>query len=106
VFASEVVVVVLILFLARRMAEPPRPDRAPLDVLGAALTALGLGLAVCVGLGQAKARRSLFGWRLAFGVWLVVLGGLIILAFVEWESRLTARGREPLIQPALSAIGK
>jgi predicted MFS family arabinose efflux permease len=30
-----------------------------------------------------------------------MVGGLIILAFFEWESRLVARGREPLIQPSL-----
>ena len=107
VFAGEVVVVVVILFLARRMAEPPRPDRVPLDVIGAILTALGLGLAV-----YGVLRSSEWGWfkpkpdapsvgGVSLSVWLVILGGLIILAFFEWESRLVARGREPLIQPSI-----
>ncbi len=37
VFVGEVVIVVLILFLARRMEEPARPERVPLDVIGATL---------------------------------------------------------------------
>ena len=107
VFAGEVIVVVLVLFLARRMAEPPRPDRVPLDVVGAILAAVGLGLAV-----YGVLRSSEWGWvkpkpdaptlgGVSLSAWLVVFGGLIILAFFEWESRLVARGREPLIQPSL-----
>jgi EmrB/QacA subfamily drug resistance transporter len=107
VFAGEVVVVIFILLLARRMEEPPRPERVPLDVIGAALLAIGLGLAV-----YGVLRASEWGWispkpgapslnGVSLSVWLVILGGLIILAFVEWETRLIARGREPLIELSL-----
>ena len=57
VFVGEVVIVVLILFLARRMEEPARPDRVPLDVIGATLLAIGLGLAV-----YGVLRSSEWGW--------------------------------------------
>ena len=57
VFVGEVVIIVLILFLARRMEEPPRPDRVPLDVIGAALVAIGLGLGV-----YGVLRSSEWGW--------------------------------------------
>jgi EmrB/QacA subfamily drug resistance transporter len=107
VFVGEVVVVGLILLLARRMEEPPRPERLPLDVVGAVLLALGLGLAV-----YGVLRTSEWGWvtpkpdapslnGVSLSVWLLLLGGLIILAFFEWETRLVAHGREPLIRPSL-----
>ena len=107
VFAGEVVVVVLILLLARRIEEPPLPERVTLDVVGAALIAIGLGLAV-----YGVLRTSEWGWvtpkpgapslnGVSLSVWLLLLGGLTILAFFEWESRLVARGREPLIRPSL-----
>jgi MFS family permease len=57
VFAGEVVVVVFILLLARRMEEPPRPERVPLDVAGATLIAVGLGLSV-----YGVLRSSEWGW--------------------------------------------
>lgn len=107
VFVGEVVVIVLILFLARRMAEPPRPDRVPLDVVGAALAAIGLGLAV-----YGVLRSSEWGWvtpkpgapsvgGISLTVWLVILGGLTVWGFFEWEARLIAQGREPLVRPSI-----
>jgi MFS family permease len=107
VFAGEVVVVVVILLLARRMEEPPRPERVPLDAVGALLIAIGLGLAV-----YGVLRTSEWGWvspkpgaptlnGVSLSIWLIILGGLIILAFFEWETRLVALGREPLIKPSL-----
>src|SRR5690242_10234073 len=46
VFAGEVVVVLVILLLTRRIADAPVETRPKLDFVGAALTALGLGLVV------------------------------------------------------------
>jgi MFS family permease len=104
VFVGEVVIVVVILFLARRMEEPPRPDRAPLDVIGAALIAIGLGLGV-----YGVLRSFEWGWvrpkpdppslaGVSLTLWLIVLGGLTVWLFFEWEGHVIARGREPLIQ--------
>src|SRR5215468_3784107 len=46
VFAGEVIVVIVILALARRMADTPADESAHLDLVGTALSALGLGLVV------------------------------------------------------------
>jgi EmrB/QacA subfamily drug resistance transporter len=107
VFVGEVVVVVLIVFLARRMEEPPRPERVPLDVIGATILAIGLGLAV-----YGVLRSAEWGWvspkggtpapgGLSLTLWLIVLGGLMVWVFFEWEARLIAQGREPLIRPSI-----
>jgi EmrB/QacA subfamily drug resistance transporter len=107
VFAGEVVIIILILFLARRMEEPPRPERVPLDVVGATLIAIGLGLAV-----YGVLRSSEWGWvspkpdapslaGVSLTLWLIALGGLTIWLFFGWEDHVIARGREPLIQPSI-----
>ena len=46
VFAGEVLIVVVILVLTRRMADAPREDDVKLDLVGTGLSALGLGLIV------------------------------------------------------------
>ena len=57
VFAGEVFVVVVILVLARRIQDAPVEARRQLDLVGAALSAAGLGLAVFGVL-----RSSEWGW--------------------------------------------
>jgi EmrB/QacA subfamily drug resistance transporter len=107
VFVGEVVIIVVILFLARRMEEPPRPERVPLDVIGAILIAIGLGLGV-----YGVLRSSEWGWvspkpdapslaGVSLTLWLIALGGLLVWLFFEWEEHVIARGREPLIQPSI-----
>jgi MFS family permease len=94
VFAGEVVVIILILLLARRMEEPPRSERLPLDAIGASLAAIGLGLAV-----YGVLRSSEWGWvapkpgapspaGVSLTMWLILLGGLTVWTFFEWEARL------------------
>src|SRR5262249_18024861 len=46
VFAGEVVIVLVILLLTRRIADAPAEERPRFDVVGAVLSALGLGLLV------------------------------------------------------------
>ena len=46
VFAGEVIVVLAILLLTRRIADAPVEERPQLDVVGAVLSALGLGILV------------------------------------------------------------
>jgi MFS family permease len=107
VFVGEVLVVAVILLLARRIAEAPAKARTRFDVVGAILVALGLGLAVFGVL-----RSSEWGWLTPkpdgpswFGlsptVWLVLVGILVIWTFLEWETRLEARGGEPLVRRQL-----
>jgi len=107
VFAGEVVIVIAILFLARRIADAPVEERPKLDLVGAALSALGLGLLVFGVL-----RSGEWGWiqpkaggpswaGLSPTVWLVLAGLFVIWLFFRWQSHLEATGREPLVQPDL-----
>lgn len=103
VFAGEVVVVAGILVLARRVQEAP-PDRRPhLDLIGAALSATGLALAV-----YGVLRSSEWGWvlpkpggtswlGLSPTIWLIVAGALVLWLFTHWQARLERRHQEPLV---------
>ena len=105
VFAGEVVVVLAILLLTRRIADAPVEERPKLDVVGSMLSALGLGLVVFGVL-----RTSEWGWiqpkpdgpswaNLSPTVWLVLAGLFVIWVFFRWEHRREARGEEPLLRP-------
>ena len=112
VFAGEVVLVAVILVLARRMADAePDPDAA-LDLVGTALSALGLGLVV---LGILKAGTWGFVnpkpnapvWAgMSPVVWLVLAGILVIWGFLVWEQRRLDLGRSALLDPAMLRIPK
>jgi len=107
VFAGEVVLVLVILLLVRRIADAPVEKRPHLDLVGAVLSALGLGLLVFGVL-----RSGEWGWiqpkadgpswaGLSPTVWLI-LGGLFVLwIFFRWQARLVARGDEPLVRPVM-----
>ncbi|GHH66790.1 MFS transporter [Promicromonospora soli] len=107
VFAGEVVVVLVILVLARRIKDTAPGGRTPFDFVGAVLAALGLGLAVFGVL-----RSSEWGWILAkpgapavggisATLWLIVVGLLVVRAFFWWQARRTERGLEPLVDVTL-----
>ena len=104
VFAGEVVVVAIILMLTRRIQDAPPEARHRLDLVGAALTAAGLGLAVFGVL-----RSGEWGWiqpkpggpewlGISPTVWFILAGALIIRMFFAWEARVVANGREPLVK--------
>ncbi|HWM04986.1 MAG TPA: MFS transporter [Actinophytocola sp.] len=107
VFAGEVIVVIGILALARRVQDAPPEARRQFDVAGAVLAAIGLGAAVLGIL-----RSSEWGWVLpkpgapsllgmSPTVWFVLSGLLVTWLFFERESRLEAAGGEPLVKPSL-----
>jgi EmrB/QacA subfamily drug resistance transporter len=107
VFAGEVIVVIAIFFLARRIEDIPPTAQPPLDYVGSILSILGLGMLVFGVL-----RSSAWGWVTPkpdapqfFGVsltlWLVLLGLLTLWALLTWESRLERQGREPLFRPSM-----
>jgi EmrB/QacA subfamily drug resistance transporter len=107
VFAGEVVLVLVILVLARRIADSPATERPKLDLVGAALSALGLGLFVFGILksgewGWIQPRSGGPSWAgLSPVIWLI-LGGLFVLwIFFRWEDRVGARGGEPLVRREL-----
>ncbi|MEU9030907.1 MFS transporter [Streptomyces sp. NPDC048383] len=107
VFAGEVAIVLAILVLARRTADAPVGERRRIDLIGAVLSALGLGVFV-----YGVLRSSEWGWFLpkpgtpallgiSLVVWLMLAGLLLIRMFLYWEARLVERHREPLVDPAL-----
>ncbi|MFL6205192.1 MAG: MFS transporter [Acidimicrobiales bacterium] len=107
VFAGEVLVVIVILLLSKRMADAEPGVRVRLDLVGTALSGLGLGLVV-FGILRAGAwgflqpkpdAPELFG--LSASIWLVLAGGVVLGVFLGWENRVLARGGEPLVDPAI-----
>ena len=117
VFVGEVVVVLAILVVRKRMQPAPRPEHPPkLDVVGAALSAVGLGLIV-FGILQS----SSWGWLqpidsptiggneitpLGFSlVPFLIVGGVFLLWFFSiWEERRERLGRDTLLDRTLFRI--
>ena len=107
VFAGEVVLVAVILVLARRMADAAADPDAALDLVGTALSALGLGLVVLGILRAARGDSSTRspahprGLGLSPVVWLVLAGAWSSGRFLAWERRRVARGPAALLDPAM-----
>jgi MFS family permease len=107
VFAGEVVVVLAILLLTRRIADAPVEERPQLDVVGAVLSALGLGLLVFGVL-----RTGEWGWiqpkaggpswaGLSPSIWLILGGLFVVWLFFRWQARRESHGQEPLVRTAM-----
>jgi MFS family permease len=107
VFAGEVVVVIGILLFGRRISGGAPEKRVRLDLVGTALSALGLGLIVFAILragawGFVKPKPEAPEWLgLSPTIWLILAGGLVIWLFISWENRQISRGSEPLVNPAI-----
>lgn len=106
VFVGEVVIVLGVLALLRRIEDQP-PTPARLDVIGSLLSVLGLGLLVFGVL-----RSGDWNWVVPgpndpsiLGIspvlWLIASGLLVIWLLVRWEERVIAAGREPLVRFAM-----
>jgi len=116
VFAGETVLVLGILALTSRIHDEPSTERPQLDIGGAVLSAVGLGLVVfgilkisTWGLFTPIGAPTIGDTRITpFGFSVVpflITAGLIVLgAFVRWEHRQVARGRTPLLAPDLLHI--
>jgi MFS family permease len=107
VFVGEVLMVGAILALNRRMADAAPEERVRLDLVGTALSALGLGLVVFGILragewGFVQPKPSAPQWLgLSPTIWLTLAGGVVLWLFMGWENRRVARDAEPLINPAI-----
>jgi MFS family permease len=117
VFVGEVLVVIAVLAVHRRMKRAAKPEQPPkLDYGGAALSAIALGLIV---FGILKS--STWGWikpidaaaingheitPLGFSlVPFLIMGGLVVLGcFFEWEERREGLGKSTLLNRSLLKI--
>jgi MFS family permease len=107
VFAGEVLIVIAILILARRIADAPPETKPQLDYVGAVLSATGLALLVFGVL-----RSSEWGWikpkaggtswwGLSPTIWLVLSGFAVLYGFLQWAAFREKQGKEPLVRPAM-----
>jgi len=107
VFAAEVVIVLVILALTRRMADTPAEQGVRLDLVGTGLSAVGLGLVVYGILrsgawGFVQSKPEAPEWLgLSPVVWLILAGGVVLRLFLTWENHRLARGESALIDPAM-----
>ncbi|MGW5187920.1 MFS transporter [Kribbella sp. NPDC004138] len=107
VFAGEVLIVLGILAMTRRIADVPADRSAKLDLVGTALSAAGLALIVFGVLragswGFVNPKQGAPSWLgLSPVVWLVLGGGAVLVGFMAWERRRTNRGEAVLVDPAM-----
>lgn len=107
VFIGEVLIVIAILAVARRIEDNPPADRPRLDLVGTALSALGLALIVFSILkagewGFIQPKPNAPHWMgLSPAVWLLLAGGLVLWLFFSWESHRLKRGAAVLIDPSI-----
>ncbi len=107
VFVGEVVIVLGILLLARRMNDTPAEAGTRLDLVGTALSALGLG-SIVFGIlkagtwGFVQPKPDAPEWfGLSPVIWLILAGGVTLAVFVWWENRRIQRGEGALIDPGM-----
>ncbi len=107
VFFGEVVIVLGILVLARRMNDTPAEAGARLDLVGTGLSALGLG-SIVFGIlkagtwGFVQPKLDAPEWfGLSPVIWLILAGGVTLAVFVWWENRRIQRGEGALIDPGM-----
>src|SRR6056297_1383733 len=111
VFVGEVVIVIGVLASVRFLRDAPSDSTRPrLDLVGVALSALGLGLIV-LGLLQA----GTWGWLVpknspiapfgfALTPFVVAAGGIVLRLFVAWQRRRQRGGADPLVHLDLLSI--
>jgi len=107
VFAGEVLVVLAILALTRRIADTPAEQGARLDLVGTVLSALGLALIVYGILragtwGFVQPKEGAPQWvGLSPVIWLILGGGLVLRVFMWWEIHRVHRGAAVLVDPVI-----
>ncbi len=110
VFAGEVLIVLVILILVRRVHDTPAERGTSLDLVGTGMSALGLGMIVLGILvsgswGFIRPKPDSPTWLgLSPGIWLVLAGGVMSAVFLTWEKRRVRRHEGALVDPALLRV--
>ena len=110
VFVCEAFVIGVVLLLNRRTADTPKEEGARLDLVGTALSALGLGLIVYGVLrlgtwGFAQPKPGAPTWLgLSPVVWLILAGGGVLFGFLLWEKHRRDTGQPALLDPAMLRV--
>ena len=110
VFVGEVLVIGVVLLLNRRTADTPKEEGARLDLVGTALSAVGLGLIVFGVLrsgtwGFVQPKPDAPTWLgLSPVIWLMLGGGAVLLGFLEWEKYRRDAGKPALLDPAILRV--
>jgi MFS family permease len=107
VFAGEVLLIAAILLFARRVNDTPAEEGVKLDLVGTALSALGLGMIVFGILksgtwGVVQPKPEAPQWiGLSPVIWLLLGGGVVLALFLRWEALRIGRGEGALLNPKL-----
>jgi len=110
VFVGEVVLVLGILILSRRIADSPAVPGVRLDPVGTLLSAAGLGMVVYGVIrsgtwGFVRPKPDAPQWLgMSPVVWLLLGGGVVLLGFALWESRRLQHHRAALIDPRMLKV--
>jgi MFS family permease len=110
VFAGEVIMVLGILALTRRMADSPPVPGVHLDLVGTLLSAAGLGMIVYGVIrsgtwGFVQPKPDAPQWLgMSPVVWLLLGGGAVLVLFALWESRRLRHNRGALLDPRMLKI--
>jgi MFS family permease len=110
VFAGEVIIVFAILLLTRRMADTPPDPTARLDLVGTALSGVGLSLVVfgILKIGSWGLVEPKEGAPVWLGtspvIWLFTSGAVVLGLFVLWEQYRIDHDQGALIDPVMFKI--
>ncbi len=110
VFVGEVLILGIVLLLNRRTADTPSEHGAGLDLVGTALSALGLGLIVFGILrmgtwGFATPKPGAPTWLgLSPVIWLELGGAAVLVGFLEWERHRRDTGQPALLDPVILRV--
>lgn len=107
VFAGEVLIVAVILLLARRMNDTPPQKDVKLDLVGTAISSLGMA-SIVMGLlksgswGFLQPKPEAPQWLgMSPVIWMLIAGGVLMTLFLAWENRRIDRGAGALLDPSM-----
>lgn len=116
VFGFEFIIMIFVLLSSRKFKATSKPDKSPIDIPSAILSATGLGMLV-FGMLQSKvwgwvtpiAKPEIFGQEIApFGIsivaFLIVIGIIILKMFYDRQVKLEESRKNPLLEVSLFKV--